>query len=78
MCRRYSLDEILFATNGWSESNLIGSGAFGKVYRGRDPDRPDVAWAVKRASLHSNSFKKEVRMRRWEEATELAIHEKEL
>ena len=72
MCRRYSLDEILFATNGWSESNLIGSGAFGKVYRShRHRHRP-------RGILHSNSNKKEVRMRRWEEATELAIHEKEL
>ena len=64
VCQRYSLDEILFATDGWSESNVIGSGSFGKVYRGSDPDRPHVAWAVKRASVHSNNFKKEVRARR--------------
>lgn len=34
---RFRYSELFFATRGFAERNLIGSGGFGKVYRGGDP-----------------------------------------
>ncbi|KAM7488642.1 hypothetical protein LguiB_026126 [Lonicera macranthoides] len=34
LCRRFSLAEILSATNGFDDSLIIGQGGYGKVYRG--------------------------------------------
>lgn len=33
MLRRFELDEVLKATNSFSEESLLGSGAFGNVYK---------------------------------------------
>ncbi|XP_010521401.1 PREDICTED: probable LRR receptor-like serine/threonine-protein kinase At5g63710 [Tarenaya hassleriana] len=41
--KRFSLREIQLATDSFSESNLIGQGGFGKVYRGVLPDKTKVA-----------------------------------
>ncbi|CAI7926501.1 unnamed protein product [Closterium sp. NIES-54] len=60
-CKQYSLADIQQATNFFSEINLIGSGGFSDVYKGVDPQDPEVVWAVKRATMLSNDFKKEVR-----------------
>ena len=58
-CMRYSFDELAAATDGWA--HVVGSGAFGTVYRGKDPENADVAWAVKRANVVTHDFRKEVR-----------------
>ncbi|KAL1536300.1 hypothetical protein AAHA92_28975 [Salvia divinorum] len=48
LCRHFSLGEIRGATNGFSESCVVGVGGFGKVYRGCiDGNATEVA--VKRA-----------------------------
>lgn len=41
--KRFSLREIQLATDSFNESNLIGQGGFGKVYRGLLPDKTKVA-----------------------------------
>ena len=33
-CRRFSLDQLKAATDDFSESNLLGRGAYGLVHRG--------------------------------------------
>ena len=59
-CTRYTLEDMARSTDNWSESNVIGSGGFGTVYKGKDPNNPEILWAVKRAKLQSKAFKKEV------------------
>ena len=59
-CTRFSLRQMEQATDGWAEDRHVGSGAYGDVYRGADPSIPAVQWAVKRARLLSNEFRKEV------------------
>lgn len=47
VCRRFSLDDILSATNGFDEALVIGRGGFGKVYKGVI-DNGTVTVAIKR------------------------------
>lgn len=49
--RRISYNELLQATNGFDECNLIGSGSFGSVYIGKFSDGMDVA--IKVFNMHS-------------------------
>ncbi|KAL5748766.1 hypothetical protein ACOSQ2_026063 [Xanthoceras sorbifolium] len=44
--RRISYQELDRATNGFSESNFLGSGSFGSVYRGTLPDGVEIAVKV--------------------------------
>ncbi|GAY57977.1 hypothetical protein CUMW_183530 [Citrus unshiu] len=46
MWRRYSHDELLRATDQFSEKNLIGIGSYGSVYKGRFLDGTEVALKV--------------------------------
>ena len=60
-CQRFTLQQMLQATDHWSLDCMLGSGAFGTVYCGHDPDNPNVLWAVKRAKLLTHDFRREVR-----------------
>ncbi|CAL1361110.1 unnamed protein product [Linum trigynum] len=51
--RRFQLEELDKATNNFSEERLLGSGAFGNVYKGFFDDE-GITLAVKKA--HPNSF----------------------
>ncbi|CAI7861668.1 unnamed protein product, partial [Closterium sp. NIES-53] len=61
MCQRYSFATVATATDNWAEANHIGSGGYGEVYRGVCPADPSVVWAVKRAKILTNDFRREVR-----------------
>ncbi|CAI5487449.1 unnamed protein product [Closterium sp. Naga37s-1] len=60
VCRQYSLAEVAATTGEWAEANRIGSGSFGDVYKGANPTAPHDIWAVKRAKVLTNDFKREV------------------
>ncbi|XP_047938974.1 receptor-like protein kinase FERONIA [Salvia hispanica] len=65
LCRHFSLGEMRGATNGFSESCVVGVGGFGKVYRGCiDGNATEVA--VKRAHPSSqqglNEFLNEIEL----------------
>ncbi|XP_004509927.3 uncharacterized protein [Cicer arietinum] len=51
--RRISYYELVKATNGLNESNLLGRGSFGSVYQGKLPDGQMIA--VKVIDLHSEA-----------------------
>ncbi|XP_041989406.1 receptor-like protein kinase ANXUR1 [Salvia splendens] len=63
-CRYFSLVEIINATNNLDESNIIGVGGFGKVYRGVIDGKTNVA--IKRSNPSSgqgvNEFQTEIEM----------------
>eukprot|EP00475_Leptophrys_vorax_P012006 TRINITY_DN18463_c0_g2_i1.p1 TRINITY_DN18463_c0_g2~~TRINITY_DN18463_c0_g2_i1.p1 ORF type:complete len:492 (+),score=30.16 TRINITY_DN18463_c0_g2_i1:103-1476(+) len=59
-CTRYPVKVLREATNGWAPENRIGAGGFGEVYRGVSPHDSSVVWAVKRATVMTNDFKREV------------------
>ena len=52
---RFSYKDLFHATNGFSDRNLLGVGAFGRVYRGVHPSSSGQEIAVKRVS-HMNFF----------------------
>ncbi|CAI5953633.1 unnamed protein product, partial [Closterium sp. NIES-64] len=60
VCRQYRLDVLAAATGMWAEANKIGSGGFGDVYHAEDPADPSMLWAVKRAKVLTNDFRREV------------------
>ncbi|KAK7397319.1 hypothetical protein VNO78_18487 [Psophocarpus tetragonolobus] len=64
LCRYFSLQEIKQATNNFDESNVIGVGGFGKVYKGVVDNGMKVA--IKRSNPQSeqgvNEFQTEIEM----------------
>ncbi|GJP57477.1 hypothetical protein CLOP_g12193 [Closterium sp. NIES-67] len=60
LCQQLSVGEVVRATNGWAEESRIGSGGFGDVYRGVSPLDGSTVWAVKRAKVLTNDFRREV------------------
>jgi hypothetical protein len=46
--QRFTIDELVKATNGFGKSNEIGEGGFGKVFVGNFPD--GRTFAIKRAA----------------------------
>ncbi|KAM1603482.1 hypothetical protein ACFX1Z_030076 [Malus domestica] len=62
--RRVSRLELVKATNGFHESNLLGTGGFGSVYRGTLSDGLDIAVKVFNLQLEGafKSFNKECEM----------------
>ncbi|CAI5483301.1 unnamed protein product [Closterium sp. Yama58-4] len=59
VCEQFSLQQMLRATNNWSEDNVLGKGGFGVVYEGRSPQ--GQLWAIKRSTIMTNDFETEVR-----------------
>ncbi|CAO2152195.1 unnamed protein product [Urochloa humidicola] len=60
----FDFDEILDATDNFSQENKLGEGGFGSVYKGQFPDGVEIA--VKRLASHSGQgfveFKNEVQL----------------
>lgn len=60
LCRRFSLAEILSATDDFGEARVIGIGGFGKVYKGFiDIDEGSVIVAIKRRESNSKQGERE-------------------
>ncbi|GJP37510.1 hypothetical protein CLOM_g21907 [Closterium sp. NIES-68] len=60
MCQQYPLPLIKQVTEDFSETRRIGSGGYSDVYRALDPMDPTIPWAVKRAKVLTNDFKREI------------------
>ncbi|CAI5536490.1 unnamed protein product [Closterium sp. Naga37s-1] len=60
VCQQYPFDLIRQVTEDFSETRRIGSGGYSDVYRAVDPMDPTVLWAVKRAKVITNDFKREI------------------
>ncbi|KAJ0712324.1 putative protein kinase RLK-Pelle-CrRLK1L-1 family [Helianthus annuus] len=52
-CRRFSLSEVMAATNEFNDDFVIGNGGFGKVYKGYMDDAATIV-AIKRLNESSN------------------------
>ncbi|CAI7777282.1 unnamed protein product [Closterium sp. NIES-54] len=59
LCQQVSVAEVVRATGGWAAERRIGSGGFGDVYRGVSPLDGCTPWAVKRAKVLTNDFRRE-------------------
>ncbi|CAI5991713.1 unnamed protein product [Closterium sp. NIES-65] len=59
VCEQFTLQQMLNATNNWSDDNVLGKGGFGVVYKGRSPQ--GQLWAIKRSTIMTNDFETEVR-----------------
>ncbi|CAI5536912.1 unnamed protein product [Closterium sp. Naga37s-1] len=59
VCEQFSLQQMLKATNNWSEDNVLGKGGFDIVYKGRSSH--GQLWAIKRSTIMTNDFETEVR-----------------
>ncbi|CAI5936259.1 unnamed protein product, partial [Closterium sp. NIES-64] len=59
VCEQFSLQQMLKATNNWSDDNVLGKGGFGIVYKGRSSH--GQLWAIKRSTIMTNDFETEVR-----------------
>ncbi|CAI5462051.1 unnamed protein product, partial [Closterium sp. Yama58-4] len=59
VCEQFSLQQIMKATNNWSDDNVLGKGGFGIVYKGYSPQ--GQLWAIKRSTVMTNDFEVEVR-----------------
>ncbi|XP_058202659.1 receptor-like protein kinase FERONIA [Rhododendron vialii] len=54
-CRRFTLDEVLLATDNFHDALVIGKGGFGKVYKGFiDDGATTTVVAIKRLNAQSN------------------------
>ncbi|KAG5560773.1 hypothetical protein RHGRI_003949 [Rhododendron griersonianum] len=54
-CRRFTLDDVLLATDNFDDASVIGIGGFGKVYRGFiDDGATTTVVAIKRLNAESN------------------------
>ncbi|CAI6011422.1 unnamed protein product [Closterium sp. NIES-65] len=59
VCEQFSLQQMVRATNNWSDDNVLGKGGFGIVYKGCSPH--GQLWAIKRSKIMTNDFETEVR-----------------
>ncbi|CAI5536908.1 unnamed protein product [Closterium sp. Naga37s-1] len=59
VCEQFSLQQMLKATNNWSEDNVLGKGGFDIVYKGRSSH--GQLWAIKRSTIMTNDFETEHR-----------------
>ncbi|CAI5534359.1 unnamed protein product [Closterium sp. Naga37s-1] len=60
LCQQVGMADVLRATGGWAEDRRIGSGGYGDVYRGVSPLDGCTPWAVKRARVLTNDFRREI------------------
>lgn len=54
LLRRFQLEELVRATDNFSQECLVGSGAFGNVYRGTFPDEGTLAIKKPRADSYQS------------------------
>ncbi|CAI5946862.1 unnamed protein product, partial [Closterium sp. NIES-65] len=55
-----AMADVLRATAGWAKERRVGSGGYGDVYRGVSPLDGCTLWAVKRARVLTNEFRREI------------------
>ncbi|CAI5530044.1 unnamed protein product, partial [Closterium sp. Naga37s-1] len=60
LCQQVAMADVVRATAGWARERSIGSGRYGDVYRGVSPLDACTLWAVKRAKILTNNFRREI------------------